>query len=75
VMARNESEEAFFEILKAIGYFFAALGALIGFIFESIVWTGRRALVRAADSGPSRTVIPTHRGQRSGDRGQFPMSV
>ncbi|HTB76076.1 MAG TPA: hypothetical protein VK762_22655, partial [Polyangiaceae bacterium] len=29
----------------------------------------------AADSGPSRTVIPTHRGQRSGDRGQFPMSV
>jgi hypothetical protein len=28
-----------------------------------------------ADSGPSRTVIPTHRGQRSGDRGQFPMSV
>jgi hypothetical protein len=28
-----------------------------------------------ADSGPSRTVIPTHRGQRSGDCGQFPMSV
>jgi hypothetical protein len=28
-----------------------------------------------ADSGPSRTVIPTHRGQRSGDRGQLPMSV
>ena len=24
-----------------------------------------------ADSGPSRTPIPTHRGQRSGDRGQF----
>jgi hypothetical protein len=31
--------------------------------------------VFCADSGPSRTVIPTHRGQRSGDRGQFPMSV
>jgi len=28
-----------------------------------------RALI--ADSGPSRTPIPTHRGQRSGDRGQF----
>jgi hypothetical protein len=28
-----------------------------------------------ADSGPSRTVIPTHRGQRSGDRGQLLMSV
>jgi GAF domain-containing protein len=29
----------------------------------------------AADSGPSRTVIPAHRGQHSGDRGQFLMSV
>jgi Dimerisation domain len=28
-----------------------------------------------AESGPSRTVIPTHRGQHSGDRGQFLMSV
>jgi hypothetical protein len=28
-----------------------------------------------ADSGPSRTVIPMHRGQRSGDCGQLPMSV
>jgi putative DNA primase/helicase len=28
-----------------------------------------------ADSGPSRTVIPTDRGQRSGDCGQFLMSV
>src|SRR5262249_17914276 len=28
-----------------------------------------------ADSGPSRTVIPTDRGQRSGDSGQFPLSV
>jgi len=28
-----------------------------------------------ADSGPSRTVIPTHRGQHSGDCGQFLMSV
>ena len=28
-----------------------------------------------ADSGPSRTVIPTHRGQRSGDYGQFLTSV
>jgi phage terminase large subunit-like protein len=31
-------------------------------------------LIRA-DSGPSRTVIPTHRGQRSGDCGQLLMSV
>ena len=30
---------------------------------------------RIADSGPSRTVIPAHRGQHSGDRGQFLMSV
>jgi hypothetical protein len=30
---------------------------------------------RSADSGPSRTVIPAHRGQHSGDRGQFLMSV
>ena len=29
----------------------------------------------SADSGPSRTVIPAHRGQHSGDRGQFLMSV
>jgi hypothetical protein len=37
---------------------------------------GLHLLLRhAADSGPSRTVIPTHRGQRSGDRGQLPMSV
>jgi hypothetical protein len=28
-----------------------------------------------ADSGPSRTVIPTHRGQHSGDCGQLLMSV
>jgi len=28
-----------------------------------------------ADSGPSRTVIPAHCGQRSGDCGQFLMSV
>jgi hypothetical protein len=28
-----------------------------------------------ADSGPSRTVIPTHCGQRSGDCGQLLMSV
>ena len=28
-----------------------------------------------ANSGPSRTVIPAHRGQHSGDRGQFLMSV
>jgi hypothetical protein len=30
---------------------------------------------QSADSGPSRTVIPAHRGQHSGDRGQFLMSV
>jgi hypothetical protein len=29
----------------------------------------------SADSGPSRTVIPTHCGQRSGDCGQLLMSV
>jgi hypothetical protein len=29
----------------------------------------------SADSGPSRTVIPAHCGQRSGDCGQFLMSV
>jgi hypothetical protein len=28
-----------------------------------------------ADSGPSRTVIPAHCGQQSGDCGQFLMSV
>jgi hypothetical protein len=28
-----------------------------------------------ADSGPSRTVIPAHCGQHSGDCGQFLMSV
>jgi hypothetical protein len=33
----------------------------------------KRAL--AADSGPLRTVIPAHRGQRSGDRGQFLIAV
>jgi len=32
-------------------------------------------LLMGADSGPSRTVIPTHRGQRSGDCGQFLTSV
>jgi hypothetical protein len=28
-----------------------------------------------ADSGSSRTVIPAHRGQGSGDRGQFLTNV
>jgi hypothetical protein len=28
-----------------------------------------------ADSGPSRTVVPAHHGQHSGDCGQFLMSV
>jgi hypothetical protein len=32
-------------------------------------------LSQFADSGPSRTVIPAHCGQRSGDCGQFLMSV
>jgi hypothetical protein len=40
---------------------------------------GKRAgiftLLWTADSDPSRTVIPTDRGQRSGDCGQFLMSV
>ena len=31
--------------------------------------------VLTADSDPSRTVIPAHRGQRSGDCGQFPISA
>jgi hypothetical protein len=35
----------------------------------------RRATPVSADSGPSRTVIPTHCGQRSGDCGQLLMSV
>jgi hypothetical protein len=34
-----------------------------------------KQLDRIADSGPSRTVVPTHRGQRSGDCGQLLMSV
>jgi hypothetical protein len=33
------------------------------------------ALLLYADSGPSRTVIPAHCGQQSGDCGQFLMSV
>jgi hypothetical protein len=36
---------------------------------------GKAAYEKNADSGPSRTVIPAHRGQHSGDRGQFLMSV
>ena len=32
-------------------------------------------LVMTADSGPLRTPIPAHCGQRSGDCGQFLMSV
>jgi hypothetical protein len=35
----------------------------------------RRQFHFHADSGPSRTVIPTHRGQHSGDCGQLLMSV
>jgi hypothetical protein len=31
--------------------------------------------IQLADSGPSRTVIPAHCGQQSGDCGQFLMSV
>jgi hypothetical protein len=34
-----------------------------------------RSMNECADSGPSRTVIPTHCGQRSGDCGQLLMSV
>ena len=36
--------------------------------FTGVVWGG-------ADSGPSRTVVPAHRGQHSGDCGQFLTSV
>jgi hypothetical protein len=36
---------------------------------------GHGVRAKRADSGPSRTVIPTHRGQRSGDCGQLLMSV
>jgi hypothetical protein len=39
----------------------------------SVAPTAMLALV--ADSGPSRTVIPAHCGQHSGDCGQFLMSV
>ncbi len=53
-MARNQSEETFFEILKAIGYFIAALAALIGFIFESIVRAGRHAFRRADENATIR---------------------
>ena len=53
-MAKNQSEEAFFEILKGICYFIAALGALLGFTFESIVWAGRRALRRAEETATMR---------------------
>jgi hypothetical protein len=43
-MARNQSEESFIEVLKAFGYFFAALASLIAFVFEAIVDVGRRSL-------------------------------
>jgi hypothetical protein len=35
----------------------------------------RNQAVINAESGPSRTVIPAHRGQRSGDCGQFLTNV
>ncbi|HWX61637.1 hypothetical protein [Bradyrhizobium sp.] len=37
--------------------------------------SGSAVTIQGADSGPLRTAIPTHRGQRSGDCGQFLMSV
>jgi tripartite-type tricarboxylate transporter receptor subunit TctC len=39
------------------------------------VLTGAFYALQYADSGPSRTVIPAHCGQQSGDCGQFLMSV
>ena len=61
-----------------------AIGIVAGILFDRLAgpsWLARqfagstRGIVTSADSGPSRTVIPAHRGQHSGDRGQFLMSV
>jgi len=40
-------------------------------VFGAVAGAG----ANTADSGPSRTVIPAHCGQHSGDCGQFLMSV
>jgi hypothetical protein len=49
-----------------------ALHLVSAFATNSRLVLGQEAV---ADSGPLRTAIPTHRGQRSGDCGQFLMSV
>jgi hypothetical protein len=46
--------------------------AAFGIFFSMVIVT---AFLVGADSGPSRTVIPAHCGQQSGDCGQFLMSV
>jgi hypothetical protein len=54
--------------------------ALLSYFLEGvsyIIWDNipRGTRITCADSGPSRTVIPAHCGQRSGNCGQFLMSV
>jgi hypothetical protein len=44
-------------------------------IIKMLQANGVTSLSGIADFGPSRTVIPTHRGQHSGDCGQLLMSV
>ena len=47
----------------------------VGNVFRTHPQSKKGNVRPIADSGPSRTVIPAHRGQHSGDRGQFLMSV
>jgi hypothetical protein len=71
---RKRLEDRHYDIVKfRNGYARNAPEMLVE--FRGVRRDGRRRNADYADSGPSRTVIPTHRGQRSGDRGQFPMSV
>jgi phosphatidylserine/phosphatidylglycerophosphate/cardiolipin synthase-like enzyme len=46
-----------------------------GALFLAFIPGNPSIVTKLADSGPSRTVIPIHRGQRSCDCGQFPKIV
>jgi hypothetical protein len=53
----------------------ASYAVLIELDHQHFKARGKNPLKLTADSGPSRTVIPAHCGQQSGDCGQFLMSV
>ena len=55
-MAKSASEEAFLEILKAIGYFFAVILTAIGFVVETLVSAARGLIAENKKAAETRAL-------------------